>query len=349
MNEAALAKPEHPSEIAAKLPPEDYDLIKRSCGGGKLDDDEMRLFLFECARRKVHPLSKLIYPMVFVDSKGVRTLTFVTSIDYMRAKADETGEYAPGSPTEYEYNRDGVLLFARVHVLKFVKGQMVEFSEEAAWKEFLPGQEFKQAMWKKMPRVMLAKCAEARALRRGWPKELHGIYAEEEMDQASDPPAGSVPVLSKKGDEPWPADDGEALSHVSDRIDRLPHPKATTAWAKKHAVEVRARGEAFAGAVHALLVARRQKLDGENLAKFQPGPEEKPFVDAMLAAFASFAHVDEFDIWAQGLDESVTARWRPEMRAHVKAHWQQARTRLALKAETEPPDMTQSATPEEET
>ena len=38
--------------------------------------------------------------------------------------------------------------------------------------------------WIKMPRIMLAKCAEAQALRRGWPEDLSGIYAPEEMDQA---------------------------------------------------------------------------------------------------------------------------------------------------------------------
>lgn len=38
--------------------------------------------------------------------------------------------------------------------------------------------------WATMPHVMLAKCAEAQALRKGWPEDLSGIYAPEEMDQA---------------------------------------------------------------------------------------------------------------------------------------------------------------------
>lgn len=38
--------------------------------------------------------------------------------------------------------------------------------------------------WKDMPFVMLAKCAEAQALRKGWPEDLSGIYSPEEMDQA---------------------------------------------------------------------------------------------------------------------------------------------------------------------
>ena len=38
--------------------------------------------------------------------------------------------------------------------------------------------------WRKMPFVMIAKCAEAQALRKGWPEEMGGFYVAEEMDSA---------------------------------------------------------------------------------------------------------------------------------------------------------------------
>lgn len=38
--------------------------------------------------------------------------------------------------------------------------------------------------WAKMPRIMLAKCANMVALRAGWPETFDGVYAEEELDRA---------------------------------------------------------------------------------------------------------------------------------------------------------------------
>ena len=38
--------------------------------------------------------------------------------------------------------------------------------------------------WARIPIVMITKCAEAQALRAGWPDQFAGVYAEEEMDRA---------------------------------------------------------------------------------------------------------------------------------------------------------------------
>ncbi len=56
--------------------------------------------------------------------------------------------------------------------------------------------------WAKMPRLMIAKCAEMQALRAGWPSQFAGLYDEAEMDKAklADMDASDIAAQAEEAD-----------------------------------------------------------------------------------------------------------------------------------------------------
>lgn len=167
---------------APNVTSDQLDLVKKTVAAGATDA-ELKLYLYDCARHGVHPLDKLLH-FTKRDGKYVP----ITSIDLMRIRAADTGECLGitdpmfmGTPQTTEFS-------ASVTVMRFVQGQVASFSATARWTEYYPGDGKPGFMWRKMPHTMLGKCAEALALRKGFPKQLAGLYAREEMDQASSAP-----------------------------------------------------------------------------------------------------------------------------------------------------------------
>ena len=137
---------------------------------------ELELFLYDCARQGVHPLDKLVH-----FTKRAGKYTPITSIDFMRIRASESGECAGIDDPHFEGTPRKPDFEATVSVYRLIQGQRYPFTATARWSEYKPDQAF---MWDKMPHTMLGKCAEALALRKGFPKQLSGLYVKEEMDQA---------------------------------------------------------------------------------------------------------------------------------------------------------------------
>jgi phage recombination protein Bet len=162
-------------ETVPAITADQLDLIKRTVANGATAD-ELKLFMFDCARQGVHPLDKLVH---FTKRSG--KYTPITSIDFMRIRAAETGEYAGNDDALFETAGHKYPETATVTVYRIVQGLRCAFTATARWAEYKPDQDF---MWLKMPHTMLAKCAEALALRKGFPRQLAGLYAREEMDQA---------------------------------------------------------------------------------------------------------------------------------------------------------------------
>jgi phage recombination protein Bet len=181
MSGNGLATREQATALAAPMiTPDQMALITKTVAKDATPD-ELKLYLYDCARQGVHPLDKLIH---FTKRSG--KYTPVTSIDFMRIQAANTGDcLGISDPVFTAGPTDPANFAATVTVKRIVQGQVAEFTATARWSEYKPDQAF---MWQKMPHTMLGKCAEALALRKGFPKQLAGLYAREEMDQAESAP-----------------------------------------------------------------------------------------------------------------------------------------------------------------
>lgn len=160
------------------------ELIKQTvCKGAT--DDEFMVFLHICRHLRLDPLMKQIYSIPRRSGNDTIRTTQV-SIDGLRAIAERTGRWMPGRKATFSYDKEGNLETATAYVLRMdANGSYQEIEEDADLKEYQQSYNGRpQGLWSSKPKVMLAKCAEARALRRAFPTELTGTYTHDEMPSA---------------------------------------------------------------------------------------------------------------------------------------------------------------------
>lgn len=171
-------------------------LIKNTVAQGATDN-ELKLFLHQATRTGLDPLSRQIY---FIKDKFGKVMT-QTSIDGFRVVAERSGDYAGQDEPEF-IEENGKLVCAKVRVYKWHSGDRYQAAVGVAyWNEYAgsnPGY-----MWNKMPHTMLAKVAEALALRKAFPQDLSGLYSSDEMDQANIEPQEAKVVIEEPKAEDW--------------------------------------------------------------------------------------------------------------------------------------------------
>lgn len=189
------------------------DLIRRTVAAD-CNPPEFDLFVAVAQRAGLDPFRRQISAIVFnKKNPEKRRMSIITGIDGLRSIAARSLRYRPDEDEpEFEYDaalksdtNPAGLVKARVRVYIRDEGskEWRPVSGVAYWEEFAPLSEEwaddpqtgrrrptgrmtldKSGNWARMPRVMLAKCAEAQALRKAFPEDLSGLYEGSELDQA---------------------------------------------------------------------------------------------------------------------------------------------------------------------
>ncbi len=150
-------------------------------------DNELRLFLETARRTGLDPMARQIF-CVKRYAGGKEVMSVQTSIDGFRLIADRTKQYVPSREPTYTFDKDGNIESATAYVKKLVAGTWHEIPATAFYDEYVQTTKDGKpnSMWRKMPRLMLAKCAESLALRKAFPAQLSGLYTSEEMNTSTD-------------------------------------------------------------------------------------------------------------------------------------------------------------------
>jgi phage recombination protein Bet len=196
------------------------ELIREQLAPGA-SDAEMELLIEVSAARGLNPITRQIYGVMRWDGrKQKEVMSIQTGIDGFRLVAQRTGDYAGQVGPEW-CGTDGVWkdvwlekeppAAARVGVYR--KGFTVPVFGLALYEEYVARNKKREVtgQWATMPALMVAKCAEALALRKAFPEDLSGLYTGDEMQQADN--AARVTAA--------PTDVSDATTVAKGRVDEL--------------------------------------------------------------------------------------------------------------------------------
>ncbi|MCW2899790.1 MAG: hypothetical protein JWO67_2055 [Streptosporangiaceae bacterium] len=216
-------------------------VLRQSGVDEDVSNAELAAFLHTCQRRQLDPFAQQIYLIGRYDKqKGRKVYKAQTSIDGFRLIARRA---ADRSAIDYEYEdtvwfdadggRHEVWLSdkppAAVKVVVVRNGRRFDATARFAAYVQTDRNGNPSGQWRTMFDTMIAKCAEALALRKAFPEDLGGLYTAEEMGQADNPNGQTIQAQAERTDngsrkalkrveyEAWFKDISKRISEVTSR------------------------------------------------------------------------------------------------------------------------------------
>lgn len=191
---------------------------------------EFDLFMEAAHSYGLDPFRRQILPLVFNKNKpDKRRMSIIVARDGLRVIATRCRNYRPASePALWDMdpklkgplNPKGIASCTVFLWQQDNRGEWFKVKGEAEWDEYAPitdewGEDPKTGKrkptgkktldtsgnWARMPKVMLEKCAEAQALRAGWPEQFGGLYVEEELEKARILDLTASEIVEQAGEE----------------------------------------------------------------------------------------------------------------------------------------------------
>ncbi len=268
----------------------------RQIGAEDATDGDLQVFFHQCQRTGLDPFARQIY-LIGRKSRGQVKYTIQTGIDGFRLIASRTGQLdgyedalwcgEDGQWTDVWLKRTPPAA-AKVTVIRNgARYPAVALFTEYAGTNY--NGELTQ-MWASKGALMLAKCAEALALRKAFPQDLSGLYTSDEMQQANNGRESAPAPQRQRPQSQRPTSITEALA---------PEPVAVDMESLMDAAALAGTYEALlalwdanvgsltaeqAEELKAFMKARKEQLATELPSETGPEPATEPSLDDAIDA-----------------------------------------------------------------
>lgn len=239
----------------------------KQLGLNDVPNAELGVFLHFCQRTGLDPFARQIYMI----GRGGK-YTIQSSIDGLRIVAQRSGNY--GGQTMVEWcGEDGVWKDIWLDKTPPVAARVGVYYKDSDKPTYASAKfdsyNTNSPIWRKMPDLMIAKCAEALALRKAFPQDLSGIYSSEEMQQAEmtvtsvKPDKVQLALVADTVEKSVPLNEAE-LTEIVDSFMKAVNPadlkKIWNKWQKSLDEKIMFEGEPWT--IRTLILVMNERFEG---------------------------------------------------------------------------------------